>query len=55
MERELEQKKAELETAYAVLDAFIYSVSHDLRAPLRAVLGFSRRLVAQHGPALDGA
>ncbi len=54
MDRELEQKKAELETAYAVLDAFIYSVSHDLRAPLRAALGFSRRLVAQHAAALDG-
>ena len=54
MQRELEQRSAELEATRELLDAFIYSVSHDLRAPLRAALGFSRRLLAQHGAALDG-
>ena len=53
-QRELERKNAELKLAFEDLDAFSYSVSHDLRAPLRALNGFSRRLVAQHGAALDG-
>ncbi len=43
--RELEQKTRELEASIAELDAFGYSVSHDLRAPLRAMDGFSRILL----------
>jgi light-regulated signal transduction histidine kinase (bacteriophytochrome) len=54
LNRDLEMQAAELRTANMDLEGFSYSVSHDLRAPLRAIDGFSRLLEERTPPDESG-
>jgi PAS domain S-box-containing protein len=52
-EEELRERTARLEEALYELNTFAYTVAHDLRAPLRAMVGFSDMIQADHSGTFD--
>lgn len=53
LEQRVSERTAELDASNKELDAFAYSVAHDLRAPLRAMHGFADAVLEDYGSKLD--
>ena len=54
LQRRVDEGSIALSGAHDELDAFTYAVAHEMRAPLRAMSGFSQALIDDHAPHLDG-
>ncbi len=53
LERRVQERTARLQESVQSLNAFCYSIAHDLRAPLRAMIGFSGEVMEQYAGVLD--